>query len=1267
MPVIAEEDETIMADMDIDVDDLLALPSAAYGVGDQSVTNGDDFGGSGLPNAVCPSHPDGHNCLCHGFMGDWDVLPTAPKPLHEDYGKFEDWIPRFIQPEKACDYCRSKGLNCHLSQGDAICRPCASLFRECSLSKSNTLEASNYAKSRHGEYFDTLHMVHENVCAEQGTLTGIKPLHSKGGRRSGTSTPYEDDEPGSSRRNGIRFPRHAVKVLREWLDVHQDHPYPNDEERTILESQTELTQTQIANWLANARRRKKATQRAKPKLCMSPSLRPTAAIDIPEPDKPWEELNPLERWKHSPPENEPARFTDIASAVEHGDLSDDATSPSSYNTRRRKGSSNGSKSKAPSTTSQETSLGSSLSAVSSGANSRGSNGSFGSFSSSLAGKRDRRRRRRPGTAGGRPSADLSKRIFQCTFCTDSFKSKYDWTRHEKSLHLSLEKWLCAPLGPFIVEKTSGEKSCVYCGMLNPPDGHGETHNHSACEEKGLDARTFYRKDHLRQHLRLMHNCEMMPSMLAWNSVATNINSRCGFCAQRFTVWQERVDHLTAHFKAGVRMASWKGCRGLDPAVAAQVTNAMPPYLIGVEAVSPNPFSATNRDTNLFPVTATDHPGEQLIDAAQRDALCMHFESGSRDTAGTKATCWEILTVRLGKYANDMIAKGVVITDEMLESQSRWILYGSDDTWNQTACDNPEWRDLFKKAHGLDFIPKAIGGQGKQVPEDLETYSDLGMRIPFNVQLEAYNKSKIESGTWMDGRRHQQVRYLYNQLSKEGVLHDTNSRCSHAECERNIVDTRRFDRSGESSPATRRWCTYELPPEKAKQFAILTAPAEESIAISHALMQPRQADLELQAAHDLHSCIRGLQTADKHALSKVMTNVSSPSKRKSKSPELQHSTGVTHPAQRAFDALTRADCLDHNKHSCGGAGSSRYAVKGPSDFGSADKTRWDWLQKLQDGETACCPHVDHNARTFETRARQLEANRARGMATLTSLEQNEPDDHCGPNDVPLMEPKSRNNRGFVPRHHYALPADKARRFATLTGAWEDSGSMPPATSTADLSLPSIMSPDTTSTGAMMEFLGGDFGAHLDFSQDAATSLIPLPQSQQQGPSSTTQSVVEMQEGYPYPALGAESDLPLLRDPHDWYNGTDHWVDESVLLRDIDDLIAASQPGVQQPLPAFDGLVTSGLAQDSIPAFGDFTSMPMASDSTAAVAGAPEQDLPLTWTDADFAALAAGDFMVDTSEMMGPSVPQDDQAMKMADLGGDMEFEGVFDFEQFSGTT
>ncbi|KAK5126013.1 hypothetical protein LTR85_011368 [Meristemomyces frigidus] len=939
MTTIMEEDPL----PDVDFSQLLdfdnALSGDVEGLGD-ATWNPEPTGNA------CPSHTN-DDCLCHGFYGDFslpEATVSAPAGLEEpDYSKFENFIPRFIRPEKPCDYCRSKRLNCYLRRGEAHCTPCLSLFRECSLTNSHTLEAFNYAEGS-SNFLDTLHVVDEDACKDQGTLTGIKPLASKG-RGSGTSTPVRDDAPGSSKRNGIRFPRHAVKILRDWLDAHADRPYPSEEEKASLEERTELKPSQIANWLANARRRRKA------------------------PAKPWDELNPLERWKHSPPEHDPASITDIANAVAHSDIPRDQVS-NSPSSGRRKHSSNGSgfsSFRAPSTTSLDTSAQSS--SISSAALSRGSSnshGSFGSFSSGLAGKKDRRRRRRPAAPllKGKASDD-KQRIFQCTFCTDTFKSKYDWTRHEKSLHLSLEKWICAPLGPIVVQPTTltSNNKCVYCDAADPSEDHIESHNHRQCEDKGLDARTFYRKDHLRQHLRLMHGCEMTTSMESWKSTAVNINSRCGFCTQRFAVWQERVDHLTAHFKAGVRMSEWKGCRGLDPAVAAQVTNAMPPYLIGIESASPNPFSASNR-SSVHQVDRTESVTSlERFTSGDLGGRPTDEDNGSGYNA--RATCWEILTVRLGKYAHEMAKQGIVLSDEMLQQQARRILYDSDDSWNQTAADNPEWLDLFKKAHGLDYIPTAVGGQGTEVPEDLETYGDLGLRIPFVVRLRAYNQS------------------IGTEYTKEHVH----------EAYRAKLEAGRAARGSET----------------AQQSGNATRGLE-----SLSRLQNTSCGTE--------SCSRQTQDDRLNAASRA----------------------------RGLAALARVDAPITDCDCDAPRSASRGTYLKP--------------QKLQ-------PSAGQDKRL-------VSAARAKGLAALANI------------DVPLTcecdESKPTSQTAYLQRHKLELPVDRAQRFETTTPAWQDSGIMPEPTSTATLGLG-----HSTTTGAIMEFLGGDVGGNLPFSNDLATSNIALP--------------------------------------------------------------------------------------------------------------------------------------------------------------------------------
>jgi hypothetical protein len=169
------------------------------------------------------------------------------------------------------------------------------------------------------------------------------------------------------------------------------------------------------------------------------------------------------------------------------------------------------------------------------------------------------------------------RTYQCTFCTETFKTKHDWQRHEKSLHLSLERWICSPDGPTKFSVEWNRLSCVYCGLPNPTPEHAEEHNHSSCAERSLEERTFYRKDHLRQHLNLVHDVKFQNwSMDSWKVATPAIRSRCGFCGIIMDSWSIRVEHLAEHFKGGKSMADWKGDWGFEEQVLGIVENGMPP-------------------------------------------------------------------------------------------------------------------------------------------------------------------------------------------------------------------------------------------------------------------------------------------------------------------------------------------------------------------------------------------------------------------------------------------------------------------------------------------------------------------------------------------------------------------------------------------------------------------------------------------------------------------------------------------------------------------
>lgn len=70
-----------------------------------------------------------------------------------------------------------------------------------------------------------------------------------------------------------------------------------------------------------------------------------------------------------------------------------------------------------------------------------------------------------------------------------------------------------------------------------------------------------------------------------------------------------------------------------------------------------------------------------------------------------------------------------------------------------------------------------------------------------------------------------------------------------------------------------------------------------------------------------------------------------------------------------------------------------------------------------------------------------AARARGLAILNTT------DIPLPVDQPLVSALPSAKRPYVPRYRYQLSRDRARQFATVTGAWPDAGAMPAVVDTA----------------------------------------------------------------------------------------------------------------------------------------------------------------------------------------------------------------------------
>ncbi|KAK4043362.1 C2H2 transcription factor [Parachaetomium inaequale] len=569
-----------------------------------------------------------------------------PMPTDRSTRTFEDHLELVEAP---CQACQLNGYECkRIPEGQykGHCTSCVALRRDCSFGMSCVFPSNPWPVMG-----DHPRMLQEEKHVEPHQPSSGMDMPGLASTSGADNTGPND---GSKGKAGARFSRESVKILKNWLSTHSKHPYPNDEEKEMLQKQTGLSKTQITNWLANTRRRNKnaVSQRS-----TSPGVRSWAnPIDIPQRRRTpasLEHMNPLQRWQHSPPENEPASVTAIARAVNSASsISSGLNSPYSANfTDDGSGRSL--------CDSNISSANTSRSHSSASAYSYGSRGSFGSGGSSIP--RGRRRRRRKAPAPTTATHAGPAKTFQCTFCTETFRTKHDWQRHEKSLHLSLERWVCSPNGAQAFNPENGQMSCVFCGHPNPDEAHIDSHNFSACQERTMGERTFYRKDHLRQHLKLVHGTNFTSwSMEQWKATTPEIRSRCGFCGTVMDTWSIRVDHLAQHFKEGKSMRDWKGDWGFDVPVLDMVENSIPPYLIHDERNSPNPYEA------------------------------------SRPSAASARHAFELIKSELSFYIDDWREKeGKAPSDEELQRAACALIYDTEDVSGATASAQASWlRDLL---------------------------------------------------------------------------------------------------------------------------------------------------------------------------------------------------------------------------------------------------------------------------------------------------------------------------------------------------------------------------------------------------------------------------------------------------------------------------------------------------------------------------------------------------------------------------------------------
>lgn len=517
-------------------------------------------------------------------------------------------------------------------------------------------------RSDDGAEYDSFQQLAESIARDGGSGT---EQYSNSSSFLGTPISLDDEQVSSTPataptepKKSRRLPPDAVRILRTWLYQHKSHPYPTESERENLEQQTGLDKTQIRTWFTNARRRKRLSNDVTP---ADHSL-----------------LSPLERWQHSPPESEPAATSAIIRAAE------------SYPYYSDGGPAQGS---AGETGSSNSSCSSFQFGAPSMSNYEHSNSSGSGLSVNIPQRpiqrpptplpRMRSRRRRKSnklTSRTAEQKERASRAYQCTFCSDSFRSKYDWRRHEKALHLSVDRWHCAPHGGVI--DVDNVLVCAFCRAPGIDGPHLDSHNYIPCREKPPALRSFSRKDHLQQHLRLVHHVPYHPSMDEWRYTISDFQSRCGFCQQEFQTWDERVDHVAEHFKNGADMSSWKGDWGFEPEIERIVENAIPPYLIGQERRTMDPWHGEDAVRN----------GEGSVDDGMVPNAFYRYTSLRHAIVG---------------YLGEQAAAGVYPSDQMIQDHARLVAYGDDDPWNQTWADDPAWLAALRKDVGL----ADVGGIG----------------------------------------------------------------------------------------------------------------------------------------------------------------------------------------------------------------------------------------------------------------------------------------------------------------------------------------------------------------------------------------------------------------------------------------------------------------------------------------------------------------------------------------------------------------------------
>ena len=192
--------------------------------------------------------------------------------------------------------------------------------------------------------------------------------------------------------------------------------------------------------------------------------------------------------------------------------------------------------------------------MSAGASSVASAGSYASGIShgSWAGRRGRKRCKVE-LLGQRQDDE----IYQCTWCYRGFTRRDSWKRHEESEHCPIGEYVCMINGP--TDNNQDQSMCVFCSGLDSSAEHLQRHRVNKCLARPETERSFARLDSLQQHIKQMHpnsTNTVHPSKFYRRLAPPRTALWCGFCKTEFIDWTVQVKHVANHFTSGWDMSSW---------------------------------------------------------------------------------------------------------------------------------------------------------------------------------------------------------------------------------------------------------------------------------------------------------------------------------------------------------------------------------------------------------------------------------------------------------------------------------------------------------------------------------------------------------------------------------------------------------------------------------------------------------------------------------------------------------------------------------------